>query len=133
MTRATDPIPDHVALYVDAIGEDATIELLLACGGSEIYLADKPVGSMVTRAIGEPATIELARKVGYGHIKLPIARRWIAAALFAKGKSKAEIARRVRVDVATVRRWFNDPNYGQGDLFADRSASSPAATANTSV
>ncbi|WP_346915078.1 hypothetical protein [uncultured Roseibium sp.] len=37
---------------------------------------------------------------------MPLAREWCAEVMRAKGETNAEIARTIRVDVATVRRWL---------------------------
>ncbi len=44
--------------------------------------------------------------MGYGYYKVPLAREWCAEVMRAKGETNAEIARTIRVDVATVRRWL---------------------------
>ncbi|PYE86894.1 helix-turn-helix domain containing protein [Phyllobacterium leguminum] len=111
-------IPANVAPYVKALGADEAMRLFLSIGGSCIYLpATSTERSVAARTIGEHNVECLAREIGPGYIKIPLARKWVAATMKAKGASHNEIARTLRADVATVRRWFNDEN--QMSLFRD--------------
>lgn len=101
------PAPAHLSPYVEALGVDGAIALFLALGGSQIYLPRRSSNRTVAaQTIGADNVERLAAALGYGYIKVPLARQWIAKALRAQGKSDNEIARLVRADVATVRRWL---------------------------
>lgn len=99
-------IPAHLTGYVDALGVDGAVKFLCEFGGSEVYIARTPTGrSEMARAIGVDNVSKLAGSLGAGYYKVPIAKRWVAQVLFARGESLNTIARIVRADVATVRRW----------------------------
>lgn len=99
--------PAHLHAYVDALGVDGALELFLAMGGSQLYLPKRSgEGSMAATAIGADNVNVLAAALGHGYIKIPLARQWIALVMRARGKTDNEIARTVRADVATVRRWL---------------------------
>lgn len=100
-------IPAHIAPYVEALGVDDAIRLFLEVGGSPIYLP-KDRSSDTSRAatvIGALKVKALADRLGVDYVKVPLAKKWIAEVMFARGESQAEIARTIRSDVATVRRW----------------------------
>jgi hypothetical protein len=100
------PVPANLRGYVEALGIDGAIHLFCSMGGSEIYIPNSPTGrSKTAREIGPEAVERLARHLGAGYYKIPLARRWVAQTLFARGESLNAIARKVRADVATVRRW----------------------------
>lgn len=99
--------PDHIAQYVDAVGEEKAVALFLALGGSQVYLPRRSgQDTPAAKAIGAENVDRLAQSMGHGYIKVPLARQWVAQALRASGTSDNEIARLVRADVATVRRWL---------------------------
>lgn len=101
------PVPAHVAPYVEALGAPAAVALFLALGGSQIYLPRRSsTRTLAAKTIGADNVERLAAALGYGYIKVPLARQWIAQVLRADGASDNEIARQVRADVATVRRWL---------------------------
>ncbi|MBA5777456.1 helix-turn-helix domain containing protein [Stappia sp. F7233] len=111
-------IPANIAPYVDALGVDDTIRLLLELGGSQIHLprAGTSSRSMAAGLLGAEKIAMLAAVMGHGYIKVPLGKKWIAQVMFARGESLNAIARTVRSDVATVRRWqLNDAL--QLDLF----------------
>lgn len=98
--------PAHIARFVNVIGAELALQLFLAVGGSQINLPRRSSGSTpAAQAIGADQVERLAEAFGPGYIKVPLARRWIAGQLRAKGTSDNEIARIVRADVETVRRW----------------------------
>ncbi len=100
-------VPAHLENYVETLGDRLAAEFFLAFGGSEIYLSQKPtLNSMVARAIGIEKTAELAKVIHNGHVKVPVARIWLAEYFLSQGWSIAKIARTVRADTATVRRWL---------------------------
>lgn len=107
MTKAKRLPPANVAAYVDVIGTERALALFLALGGSQIYLSlGSGDRSLAARTIGAENVERLAAAMGYGYIKVPLARQWIAETLRDAGKSYNEIARVVRADVATVRKWL---------------------------
>lgn len=114
----THPRPTaQVQLFVDALGIDGAIDFLLAFGGAELYLPQNPrPDSKLVDVVG----IEAARRLGamaqnvMVPARIPTAKPWIARALFAKGLSKAEIARKLHVADLTVRRWVAG-RQGEGD------------------
>lgn len=101
------PVPDHLKPYVDVLGEGGAVELFLAAGGSQIYLPRRSGRrTLAAQTIGTDSVERLAEVMGYGYIKVPLARQWVAEVLRDEGKSDNEIARLVRADVSTVRRWL---------------------------
>lgn len=101
------PVPAHLAPYVEVLGVAGAGALFLALGGSQIYLPRRSSKrTLAAQTIGADNVERLAAALGYGYIKVPLARQWIAGVLRAEGKSDNEIARLVRADVATVRRWL---------------------------
>ena len=105
MTEAK--VPANLAPYVQALGTAGAVDFFLRFGGSQIYLPrTASERSKAAKEIGIDKVARLAEAMGDGYIKVPLARQWIAAKLRAKGESDNEIARIVRADVATVRRWL---------------------------
>ena len=104
---AEDKVPAYIEPYVEVLGVELALELFLVCGGSQIYLSRKS-GDRTTAAqtIGASQVERLADRMGHGYIKVPLAREWIARTMRRQGKSDNEIARTVRADVASVRRWL---------------------------
>lgn len=100
-------VPANLAPYVEALGAPGALDFFLRFGGSQIYLPKTPSArSKAAREVGVDNVTRLAQAIGDGYIKVPLARQWIAAQLRAAGDSDNEIARIVRADVATVRRWL---------------------------
>ncbi|MED5550054.1 MAG: helix-turn-helix domain containing protein [Pseudomonadota bacterium] len=105
--RDADKIPANLEPYVTALGQEEAERFFLAMGGSDIYLPNKSSPrSLAARTIGADRVEKLAAAMGPGYYKVPLARQWIARVMNARGASYAEIARTVRADVATVRRWL---------------------------
>ena len=99
--------PAHVQPYVDALGADLALELLLAFGGSEVYLASRPTErSRVAQVIGTNGVVALAGVTDSLKSRIPTARPWCAACLHARGLPVAEIARRLSANDSSVRRWL---------------------------
>lgn len=106
-------VPANIAPFVQALGTDDAVRLFLAMGGSEIYLPQRSSPrSLTARTIGPEKVERLAGVMGYGYFKVPLARQWVAGVMHGKGASLAEIARTVRADVATVRRWVGPSSSG---------------------
>lgn len=112
-------VPANIAPFVEALGVEDAMRFFLSLGGSDIYLPRRSSPrSLAARTIGAAQVDKLAALLGYGYIKVPLARQWIAAVMKANGDSLAEIARTVRADVATVRRWLGPSEaHQQMDLF----------------
>ncbi|MEO9612616.1 MAG: helix-turn-helix domain containing protein [Nitratireductor sp.] len=117
--RAPEP-PAHIAPYVAALGVDDAVRFFLALGGADIYVPRRSSPrSIAARTIGAGNVEKLAEVIGSGYIKVPLARQWVAQVMQARGDSLAEIARTVRADVATVRRWLGPSAAAhQMDLFS---------------
>lgn len=99
--------PPHVQPYVDALGADLALDLLLAFGGSEVYLASRPTErSRVARVIGAEGVAALAAISDTLKSRIPTARPWCAACLKSKGLPVAEIARKLSANDSSVRRWL---------------------------
>lgn len=99
--------PAHLATYVEVLGVEPSLSFFLTVGGSQIYLPRKSSDrTLAAQAIGAENVERLAELFGYGYIKVPLARQWVAQVMRCQGKSDNEIARIVRADVATVRRWL---------------------------
>jgi hypothetical protein len=101
-------VPANLAPYVEVLGTERAVALFLELGGSQIYLAGRRSSerTLAARIIGADQVTRLAAALGDSYIKVPLARRWVARVLREDGKSDNEIARMVRADVATVRRWL---------------------------
>ncbi|OLF81259.1 hypothetical protein AWH62_00870 [Maricaulis sp. W15] len=105
--RDAEQVPANLQPYVDALGAEEAERFFLALGGSDIYLPIKSSPrSLAARTIGADRVEKLADAMGAGYYKVPLARQWIARSMAARGAHYAEIARTVRADVATVRRWL---------------------------
>ena len=107
-TTRLDKVPENLRVYVEILGEDDAMNLFLFLGGTTVYLPAKSSNnSLLGRAIGAVKCEALVAELGPGYVKVPIARQWIADTMFFRGHSNAEIARVIRCDEATVRKWFN--------------------------
>jgi hypothetical protein len=99
--------PPHVQPYVDALGAERALDLLLVFGGSEVYLASRPTErSRVAQVIGTDGVTALAAISDALKSRIPTARPWCAACLHARGLPVAEIARRLSANDSSVRRWL---------------------------
>lgn len=106
--------PAHLITYVETLGVDGALTFFLTVGGSQIYLPRKSSDrTLAAQAVGAENVERLAEMIGYGYIKVPLARQWVAQVMRAQGKSDNEIARTVRADVATVRRWLGQRPRGE--------------------
>ncbi|ADZ70100.1 helix-turn-helix domain-containing protein [Polymorphum gilvum] len=107
MTAKLPEPPANVAPFVEALGVDDAVALFLNLGGTEVYLpAQSSRRSMAARTIGADKVDALARVLGHGYYRVPVANTWIAQVMRARGATNAEIARTLRVDVSTVRKWL---------------------------
>jgi len=106
------PVPTaQVAPYGTVLGHDLAIKFLLTFGGAELYLATDPQARGKVKAlIGHDHSRALSDLLGTCPRRIPLARKWIAQCLAARGESTAHIARTLRTPDVTVRRWITVPN-----------------------
>jgi len=96
----------HVVPFFRALGEKEAVRFLLYFGGTQIYLAATNAGrSEAARLFGTAAVAALVNELGSGIVKVPLARRAIARWQREQGMETTAIARLIRADVATVRKW----------------------------
>lgn len=99
--------PANLEGYVDVLGVDLTVELLMQLGGSEVYFAEDPKGKgMVERIVGREKAAALSGLSSSLSRRVPTGNRWCAQVLRSKGLPVAEIARRLRVTDTTVRSYL---------------------------
>jgi hypothetical protein len=103
--------PAHVQPFVDALGPELAIDLLLAFGGAELHIAVLPrANSRLVEVVGQDGAEKLAALAdGLGtrwQRRVPTAKPWIAKVWFSQGLSKSEIARRLHTTDVTVRAWL---------------------------
>lgn len=105
--RPLPPPPAHVAPFVEAVGAEAAVELLLRFGGAEVHVAGRPrARSRLVAAVGEAAAARLAAVADRLPRRWPLAKPWIAQCLHAQGLPVAEIARRLHASDVAVRGWL---------------------------
>ena len=103
--------PAHVPRYVDVLGIESTIDLLLNFGGSEIYVPADPKGNgMLESVIGYEKAKRLAEAAFDMKHRVPLANKWLADCLYVQGLSVAGISRRLRVSDTTVRKYLHGSN-----------------------
>ena len=99
-------VPAHVQPFVDVLGADLTERLVMELGGAPVYLSERPQGrSKAVDVLGVEKTIALARALGPGMVKIPNAKRWLAARLSSRSVAVYEIARRLHMSERAVRGW----------------------------
>lgn len=106
-------VPALVAPYVEALGYEAAADFLLMFGGAEMSFATDPKGKgMAEERFGAEAVARLRAHYRIGHrVRVPLAKKWLAAVLAWRGLSIAGIARELRASDVSVRKWLRD---GQG-------------------
>lgn len=108
-------IPANIRPYVEALGADDALKLFLELGGTTVYLPAhrSSVASLIANIVGPEKVLALSERFGHdaagGYVKVPLARRWTAEVMYLRGTATTEIARKVRADEATVRRWLSEP------------------------
>lgn len=119
----TEPLPRPTAQvepYVEALGYDGAIAFLLAFGGAEIYITAHPKSrGQVVEVVGRRGAAKLAAIAHRLPRRVPLAKRWIAAVLFARGLSKADIARKLHMTEVTIRSWLNKAPGASGETGTD--------------
>jgi hypothetical protein len=104
-----DSIPDlprEVALFVELIGEEATLLLLEQHGGTRL---EAPAGenTRLANAIGRSAARALYEHFGRDRFKVPLAKAWRARIYRQRGMSYTAIARRLGCNETSVWRYLN--------------------------
>jgi hypothetical protein len=114
------PAPAELAWLADIIGDDATLALIEAHGGTRLYVPRRsPAASRLAEVLGAAAVGQLSATWGGDYLKVPTAKFWRARILRARGKSYAEIARALGATESSVWRWLNaagDTATGQPEL-----------------
>lgn len=110
----------QVEPYVDALGLDLAVKFLLAFGGTEVYLSEKPKeDSQVVSAIGREGAIALARRIGSGPCRVHTAKPFLASYFrYMKDWSVVRIARELHMSEVSIRKWLGPRENPQLDLFA---------------
>lgn len=108
--REAPRVPAHVQPFVEALGPDKAIALLLEMGGGNLYLSENPRDYGRAAAIVGPEGVQALRKrIGPYVTRVPLAKRWIARYLrFVCKISVLEIARRLHTSDVTVRSYLKD-------------------------
>lgn len=97
----------QIAPYVEILGVDLTIDFLLAFGGAELCIPADPKGKGQLEAlIGYDRAKRLGENLHRLQRRVPLAKRWTAQVLRAKGYSVNDIARRLHVSDVSVRKWL---------------------------
>lgn len=101
-------VPANLAVYVDTLGHDKAMELLLELGGAHCYFADDPTfGSIASSVIGQEAVSAIGRALKGGpRTRVPTAKVWISRYLYAEGWSISAIARKLHMTDVTVRKYI---------------------------
>jgi hypothetical protein len=108
MTALPRP-PAHVAPYVDLLGPERAVALLLSFGGSRLYLARDPGGRSEAEALLGRDGMEALCSLRPGEvIRVPTCRRWLSHVLKARGLSVNEIARRLHVTDVAIWKYLRD-------------------------
>ncbi len=112
-------VPAHVQPYVEVLGLELTVALLLECGGAPLYLPDTRGldDSRIVQVLGKDRALALGRHFGRGLVKVPLAKSFIAAYYLSQNVPVVEIARLLHVDRSTVQRWLPDRPGRQLSLF----------------
>lgn len=102
--------PAHIALFVEALGQDGAVRFFMAFGGAELYVARSPKGrGMVERELGLETALRLAELSDRAILprRIPMPKPWLAQVLKSQGLPVAEISRRLHASDVAVRRWLS--------------------------
>lgn len=102
--------PAHIALFVDALGEEGAISFFMTFGGAELYIARSVTGrGMVERELGEDTALRLAELAERAILprRIPMPKPWLAQVFRSRGLPVAEISRRLHASDVAVRRWLS--------------------------
>lgn len=96
----------EVLPFIRALGAEKAAKLLLAFGGTEVYVPKSPrAGSQLAGVIGVDGIVALGREMGSGvHFRLPLGKKWLVRYLSDRGESTTAIARQLRMTDGSVRR-----------------------------
>nr|WP_278437068.1 transposase family protein [Brucella anthropi] len=96
--------PAQIAVFVDVLGLELTIEFLLAFGGSPIQLSARPqAGSLLSEILSLEQISALAKKTGGGWHRVPTCKPFLCSYFSAKNMSVSAIARKLHITDTTVR------------------------------
>ncbi|MCK0150424.1 helix-turn-helix domain-containing protein [Marivita sp. S6314] len=108
--------PAHVEVYVNSLGYELCIEFLLAFGGADLYVPDKPrAGSELVKVIGPSGVERLAETRHLQQRRVPLASAWLARCFRARGMSQTVIARRLRRSEITIRGYLKEDRGDYGE------------------
>lgn len=100
--------PAHIEPIDRVLGPEGAVEFLLAFGGSDLTLPRRPqAGSRLVGVLGREraeALCDAAHEAYAWPRRVPLAKPWLSRVLHAWGLPVAEIARRLHIADATVRR-----------------------------
>ncbi|MEL7113999.1 MAG: helix-turn-helix domain-containing protein [Pseudomonadota bacterium] len=100
-------VPAQAEAYVEALGLDMAIEFMIEFGGTVVILGENPRrDNAVARRFGIEAARALAKVSDRLQARVPKQDRWVARILKARGMTRVEIARTLRVTDETVRRYL---------------------------
>jgi len=101
----TVPVPAHIRVFVEALGEDEAERFFLHFGGTEVYWPTAPKArSQVAIVMGRSAALALAEVADRLPGRVPIPKKWLVLRMRAKGLTTVEIARTLHIADASVRR-----------------------------
>ena len=105
----TDPLPGVAGEIAELIGEELTLKLLAARGGTEVAIPARPEGSVLAEIVGADAAEILLGAFGRVTLTLPCAhlrgargRRARAKAMLRRGASLSDVALACEVHIRTV-------------------------------
>jgi hypothetical protein len=101
-------IDAHVEPFVNALGMQDACTFLLAFGGTEVYLSDRPRGNgMIARSVGTVILEKLSNSdLPKGPISVPMGNAFIVRYLRSQGMGLSEIARKARLTTASVQNYL---------------------------
>lgn len=105
--KASPKPPAQIAPIVEILGLDLTVKFLLAFGGAELSVSDKPrASSHLVGVVGFDNAVALAKINHILQRRVPLAKPWTAARLHFTGMPVAQIARTLHVSDVTVRNYL---------------------------
>jgi hypothetical protein len=111
--------PAHIEPFVEVLGEDGALAFLLEHGGGYLYLTEKPTSkNPVAVMFGVEKAAKLGAKLRHPHMRVPLAKPWMAKLLASKGMGTHAIARKLHMSDTSVRNWIGTREDRQIDLFA---------------
>ncbi|MEM7751781.1 MAG: helix-turn-helix domain-containing protein [Pseudomonadota bacterium] len=97
--------PESIAAYVEVLGVDDAIKFLLEFGGSEVWFPTGPDStSELVEVMGVEKALAITESAPHLKARVPVAKKWLAQALAAKGLPNGRIARKLRVTDVHVRK-----------------------------